>query len=129
LNTDGNTLAIGAPFNDDVSESAGHARVYRFDGADWNQLGGDIDGKARFEHSGWSVSLSGDGNMLVIGAPGDDFYGDPTGRARAYRFNGTVWTQIGEDIEGEAYGDEAGYSVSIWRRWHDVGSRSTLQRW
>ncbi len=34
----------------------------------WVQLGGDIDGEAAVDYSGWSVSLSSDGMTLAIGA-------------------------------------------------------------
>jgi hypothetical protein len=39
LSNDGNTLAIGAPR---ANSAGGRARVYRYGGVDWAQLGGDI---------------------------------------------------------------------------------------
>jgi hypothetical protein len=30
-----------------------------------------------------------------------------------YQYNGSQWVQIGQDIDGEAYGDQSGYSVSL----------------
>ena len=39
---------------------------------DWMQLGQDIDGGAAGDESGWSVSLSSDGNAVAIGAPDND---------------------------------------------------------
>jgi hypothetical protein len=35
------------------------------------QLGADIDGEAAYDESGWSVSLSADGSIVVIGAIGN----------------------------------------------------------
>jgi hypothetical protein len=46
LSDDGNTVAIGAYYNDGVNgTNSGHVRVYRFDGNTWIQLGDDIDGE------------------------------------------------------------------------------------
>lgn len=59
------------------------------------QLGKDIDGEAG-DRSGYSVSLSSDGNRLAIGA--DSFYGDRIGYVRVYTWSGTDWLQIGADI-------------------------------
>jgi len=81
--------------------------------ADWIQLGQDIDGEAARDESGYSVSLSGDGNTLVIGAPFNDGNGTDAGHARVYRFDGANWTQIGQDIDGEAAFDKSGFSVSL----------------
>ena len=35
----------------------------------WDRMGQDIDGENSGDYSGWSVSLSGDGTTLAIGAP------------------------------------------------------------
>jgi hypothetical protein len=47
------------------------------------QLGADIDGESAEDGSG-AVSLSSDGNRLVIGASGNDGNGTGSGHARAY---------------------------------------------
>ena len=36
------------------------------------QIGSDIDGQAANDQAGWSVSLSSDGSVVAIGAPGHD---------------------------------------------------------
>ena len=36
-----------------------------------------------------------------------------SGHVRVYDFNGTSWVQAGSDIDGEAAGDQSGYSVSL----------------
>ena len=40
---DGNTVAIGGPYNG--SYDSGHVRVYGFNGTSWSSKGGDIDGE------------------------------------------------------------------------------------
>ncbi|MCF6775960.1 DUF4347 domain-containing protein [Thiotrichales bacterium 19X7-9] len=64
LSSDGMRVAIGAPENDDNGLGSGHVRVYDWNGSAWVQVGNDIDGEAEDDQSGWSVSLSSDGNTL-----------------------------------------------------------------
>ena len=72
LSSDGTTVAIGAPDNDDNGSNAGHVRIYEYSAGSWTQLGADIDGEAAGDYSGRSVSLSSDGATLAIGAYGND---------------------------------------------------------
>jgi hypothetical protein len=76
------------------------------------QIGSDIDGEVGIDQSGHSISLSSDGNILVIGAPFNDGNGKDSGHVRVYRNNNGSWEQIGTDINGEAVGDGSGWSVS-----------------
>ena len=73
----------------------------------------DIDGEAAGDRSGTSVSLSGSGNFVAIGAPLNDGAGPDAGHTRIYQFSAGVWTQIGADIDGEAAGDKFGRSLSL----------------
>jgi hypothetical protein len=113
LSSDGNRLAIGADGNDGNVIDSGHVRVYQWSDTNWVQLGADIDGEAANDQSGWSVSLSSDGNRLAIGAAGNDGNGIDSGHVRIYQWSGTAWAQFGVDIDGEAYGDRSGWSVSL----------------
>ena len=106
LSSRGNRLAVGARLNDGAGFDAGHVRVYQWSGLSWELLGDDIDGELAYDESGVSVSLSSDGNRLVIGADKNDGNGIDAGHARVYQW-------IGGDIDGEAFGDYFGNSVSI----------------
>lgn len=116
LSANGLTVAIGAPNNDGAGVSAGHVRVYRWNGTAWAQLGGDIDGIAAGDLSGTAVQLAADGNTIVVGAHSNN---GPTnsqtdiGMARVFTWDGTSWNQKGSTIYGENIGDFFGYSVSI----------------
>ncbi|WP_152605136.1 lamin tail domain-containing protein, partial [Phaeodactylibacter xiamenensis] len=110
LSSDGSVLAIGAVANDDYS---GHVRVYEWDGTDWSQQGADIDGEAFGGGFGISVSLSSDGSVLAIGAPGDNGNGSNSGSVRVYEWDGTGWFQRGGDIDGASAGDGSGSAVSL----------------
>ena len=79
----------------------------------WTQVGQDMDGEAAEDYSG-SVSLSADATTVAIGAFGNDGNGkEDSGHVRIYTNNGGAWTQLGQDIDGEAAGDGSGESVSL----------------
>lgn len=77
------------------------------------QLGGDIDGEAADDESGYSVSMNAAGNRVVIGARYNDGNGTDSGHTRIYEYNGSAWVQLGADIDGPAAGDQSGSAVSM----------------
>ena len=113
LSSDGTRVAIGATGNDGNGNDAGHVRIYEYSSGSWTQLGADIDGEASMDASGFSVSLSSDGSTVAIGARYNDGNGNDAGHARIYEYSSGSWTQLGVDIDGEAAGDESGFSVSL----------------
>ena len=123
LSADGKTLAIGAPNNNlsEESYSNGNVRVFRYNLANnqnpWQQIGNTIYGEAAFDYSGSSVSVSADGNIVVIGSPSNDGTTnnpeDNRGSVRVYNYANNQWVKMGDDIDGETTGDKCGQSVSI----------------
>jgi len=120
LNDTGNIVAIGANLNDgngsypgevrEYGSYAGHVRVYQYNNnvndPSWIQMGPDIDGEARDDYSGYSVSLNATGNILAIGAPYNDGGGNNSGHVRVYQYNNNIndpsWIKLGPDINGAA---------------------------
>jgi hypothetical protein len=119
INSVGDRVAIGASWNDG---NAGHVRIYEWNGTAWTQLGTDIDGEAADDNSGGSVSINSVGDRVAIGASWNDGNGSNSGHVRIYEWNGTAWTQLGTDIDGEAANDNSGGSVSI----NSVGDRVAI---
>jgi hypothetical protein len=113
LSSDGSVVAIGAVYNDGNGDNSGHVRIFQNTGGNWIQIGDDIDGEAEGDQSGHSVSLSADGNIVAIGARFNDGNGTLSGHVRVYQNLSGVWTQIGDDIDGEETLDQAGSSVSL----------------
>jgi len=113
ISGDGTVIAGGAPANSDNGPNAGHVRVYQYNGSAWVQLGGDIDGEASNDDSGRSVSLSDDGSIVAIGAPGNDGNGNGSGHVRVYQYSGGTWSQLGSNINGEAEFDRSGFTISL----------------
>ena len=114
LSSDGSILAIGASGNTGVNGIySGHVRVYENNQGTWIQIGQDIDGEYERDFSGYCVSLSSNGSIVAIGGPGNDENGNNSGHVRVYENNEGVWTQIGDDIDGESSYDESGKSNSL----------------
>ena len=91
--------------------------MYQYDilTSTWTQLGQDILGEATGDWSGWSLSLSGDGKRVAVGAPyNKDANGRSRGQARVYEYCASFsgWTQLGQDMDGIG-GDILGWSVAI----------------
>ncbi len=115
----GRRVAIGSRLNNGNGTNSGHTRVYDWNGSVWLQLGADIDGGAIGDESGGAICLNGAGNRVAIGAEGNDGNGTNSGHVRVFDWNGTTWTQVGADVDGEATSDNSGFSVSL----NNSGSR------
>jgi hypothetical protein len=109
LSANGNTIAIGGPGNGDVIDDSGHVRIYDYDGNDWVQRGLNIQGTAENLFSGDSVSMTPDGNTVLIGTASQQAY------CRIFDWDGNAWVQRGLNIGGTIVGggDGEGYSIAI----------------
>jgi hypothetical protein len=110
MSSDGTRVAIGAYGNDGNGSNAGHVRVYEESSGTWTQVGSDIDGDDYNYNFGHSVSMSSDGTRVAIGGHLKNY---SAGHVRVYEESGGTWTQVGSDIDGEAFFDWSGYSVSM----------------
>jgi hypothetical protein len=113
LSSDGQTIAIGAPYGGGAgpfSPGPGYVRVYQYDNSaqNWNLIGSQIDGQTSDDLFGNSITLSSDGSIVAIGAPYN-----VNGYVKVYQFSSNAWTQLGQNINGEALEDFFGKSVSI----------------
>ena len=116
MSSDGTRVAIGALYNDGANGgNSGHVRVFYDNAGTWTQLGLDIDGEAAYDYSGLAeaLSMSRDGTHVAIGATGNDGSSDASGHVRVYKWNNVSWTQVGQDIDGEAANDQSGNHVSM----------------
>ncbi len=110
---DTNTIAIGAPLNDDNGVNSGHVRIYTWNGTNWIQKGADLDGTAADDWLGSSVSMP-DSNTVAIGAR--EFFnstGLKSGYVRIFRWDGAAWNQWGNDIIGDSAEFLSGYAVAM----------------
>ena len=114
LSSDGNIVAIGAPYEDSNGADSGLVRIYAWNGSAWIQRGTDIDGEGSNNYSGHSVSLSDNGNTLAIGSPWISAGANSTGQLRVYDWIGSSWVQRGSDLDGDTDGQRFfGGAVSL----------------
>ena len=85
----GNTAIVGGPAADD---QAGAAWVFTPGAAGWTQQGPKLvgTGAAGRANQGSSVSLSSDGNIAIVGGPGDN---GGAGVTWAFKRNISIWNQ------------------------------------
>mgnify|MGYP001039974596 FL=1 len=111
LDTDGDTVAIGAPDNNGGGSDAGHVQILRLSAGSWSPLGSTLEGAAAEDYFGTAVSLSNDGTRVAVGAP---FSGaSDNGHVRVFEYSGGTWGLMGAAIDGEDAGEQAGSSVAL----------------
>jgi len=113
LSADGLRMAVGASENDSNGEGAGQTRVYQWNGCGWVQLGAALNGDATEDWSGFSVSMSADGNRVAVSSFRNDNNGEDAGLVKLFDWNGTNWIQVGNDIIGTQAGDLFGHEISL----------------
>ena len=71
----------------------GHARIYKYISySHWLQVGTDIVGAAANDNFGTSVSLSADGTIVAVGAPGNDANGVDSGEILLHCLDAFLYT-------------------------------------
>ena len=130
LSVIGNTLAVGAPFEDGLANSlrdSGAVYVYQFNGVWSQQAYIKASNIGRDDQFGRSISLSGDGSTLAVGSHLED--GSATGvkggqndntadsgAAYVFEFGNGVWLQQAYVKSPATFpGQTFGYSVSLSR--------------
>ncbi len=110
ISSDGNTLAVGAPR--DFGGGIGYVNVYEWGGSNWTPKGGSIVSPVSNDAFGRSISLSGEGDFIAIGAtapvPGND-----SGRVTVYEWNTSSWEKRGDSITGASNFDDFGFAVAL----------------
>lgn len=113
INADGTIIAAGEPYNDSNGSASGRVRIFEEILGEWTQKGQSIEGISAADTAGFSISLSDSGNIVAIGAPDENTNGFESGQVRIFEFQAGDWTQIGDNINGEAFSDHSGFSISI----------------
>ena len=115
ISSDGNTVIVGADYEDTGASNAGAAYIFVRSGTSWSQQAKiQSSDKEASDFFGSKVGISGDGNTAIVGANGEDTGGSNAGAAYIFTRSGTSWSEQAKiqssDIEA---GDYFGYSVSI----------------
>lgn len=111
ISGNGEFIAVSSPIADILGgEEVGLVQVIRL-GSGGELIGNDIDGEGTDDRLGTAVALSGDGTIIVVGAPGVE----GAGYVRVHELSegGTSWDLVGQRLEGAVGGDRFGRSVDI----------------
>ena len=116
INSIGDIIAIGAlqhvSYGPTVYDT-GYVEVLQYDGTDWIQLGGRINGNSSSNGFGVAISLNSDGTTIAITAPYNDDNASNTGLLQIFSFDGTNWVQKGQNIYGLGSNDTFGTSIDL----------------
>jgi hypothetical protein len=118
ISSDGNRIAISAYLEStENGENSGITYAYTWNDSSqqWELMGEGIKGLNENDESGTSISLSGDGNYLAVGAPKEEDALRTTNRGsvRVYKWDETSWSEVATPIWGESGGDYSGSSISL----------------
>jgi len=113
---DGNRLAIGSPKG---NGDTGSASIHEYDGLDWLLFDDIIVSDGVGDRTGFSVSLSSDGNYLAVGSMRSS-KSDLTnnGSASVYKLEGSTgnspsYINRGQSLVGTSDGQQLGYSIAL----------------
>ena len=93
LSAGGDTLAVGAYFNDDNGNNCGAVKVFENNAGNWEQIGSQINGNNANDWFGNFLSLSKDGSRFSAGGYLENYI-------KVYECNAGTWEQLGADISG-----------------------------
>ena len=113
----GDVAIIGTPLQDDLGEDSGCVYVFRHDGSSWveEQKFFAGDGGAGDEFGKY---VAYDGNVAVIGAPGDDDAATDAGAFYVFGFDGVSWNETqkltaADGATDDGFGDSLAVSGDV----------------
>ena len=154
LSHNGKIMVVGSPMYHDSRDhreniDTGQVRVFQYKSSKedetatkqrqqqqqlqqgWEPLGAPIPGEVDAGWFGYSVAISGDGNIIAATAIFDSARSAPSslqysGHVRVFQFHrgSNEWKQLGQSLDGEHCGDRFGWSVALSEDGHVVASGS-----
>ncbi len=109
MSSNGNIVSVGAAVLD-TNPEYGQVKIYQLIGSDWVQLGTTLFGDGDDDGFGSSLSLSANGNRLIVGERNGS---NGRGHAKVFEYDGTDWNQIGSNIVGDVNQILFGFAVTI----------------
>ncbi len=119
----GDVIVVGTRHGYHEGLFSGSAYVYRYDGLQWTQEQKIVAAdRAAEDDFGHDVAVAGD--VIVIGARGDDDNGIDSGSAYVFRYDGTIWVQESKLLADDgAEGDRFGSAVAFDGQTIVIGAR------
>lgn len=115
MSADASSLMVGAYQDDDRGNNSGSVVYYTRSGGVWSQItrlfANDAGASDLF---GYSVALSQDGDVVIVGSYGDDPHGTMSGSCYVFKRSGITWTLQSKVFPSDSmHGDRFGSSCSI----------------
>jgi len=108
----GDTLVVGAPYDDENGTDFGAVYLFGYDGSNWNESKIFSSDAASLDLFGYSVAY--DGTKIIAGAIYDDDNGSNSGSAYLFEWDGAVWQEekiVGSDSQPvDVFGEDVGVS-------------------
>ena len=94
LSDDGMVMAAGFPFS--THDPGVHVYAFDVEKAEWVERGHTISDENTTGFKGWSVALSGDGDLVIVGTGGEET------ATNTYRWIEEDWVRYGQHLNGGA---------------------------
>jgi hypothetical protein len=107
ISPDGETAVVGAP---GANNREGAVFMFTNSGSGWEGMEVTSPGATVGGVFGRSVALSANGEIALIGAPGER---DGRGQAWVYKRSDTTWTQLGQPLSAGDQEDDAHFGKSV----------------
>ena len=107
FNDDGTIVASTGP---EHNGNKGHVRVFQYVNNTWTQLGNEIEGPGSDDYLR-SCCLNSDGTILAVGIT--HYTAADNGLVKVYQYDGTSWTQLGQDLNSNESWDLMGYGIDL----------------
>lgn len=112
INDEGSRIIV-SKFRSEENVFQGCVKVFELVDNNWEQIGQDVLGEVAENGYRSDIAISSDGNIISVGVKDDDEYESNAGKVSAYYFENEEWIQLGENIYGEANGDNFGAKVCM----------------
>ncbi len=118
----GDTIAVGAPLDDDKGLLSGSSYIFERKAGNWQQTQKLTASDGAIADS-FGIALALNQDKMVVGAWGDDDKGEGAGAAYIFERNGESWQQVEKLLASNGKADDSfGYSVDISKGIVVVGS-------
>jgi hypothetical protein len=118
LSADGHTVAVSHPKD---NRDLGFVRVHSLDASrEWQPKGADLLGNAVGDDTGVALAMSGDGDIVAVGADRYDGAFADMGHVRVHGWDGQAWGRVGDDLEGLELYEYHGLSVGMSSNGHTI---------
>lgn len=111
----GRVIAVGSRAFDLAGYDSGRVTLYQYheNHEMWEQIGNEIVGDQQWGAFGKSLSLSKDGYIVAVGAPGDSANGFVAGKTEVFYFDGDFWLPLGSPLYGNDRWEYFGTDVAL----------------